>query len=317
MDFPLPRHEGNQVSATMCQGSRESCDETCGQLRAVSSSWPAGLLDNCNPLPSVSEQPRQQGLRAHKDGHASGEEGHLDKELVSGLQEFHCLKWNPWSRAFARMRAIQRMQLALTVSGSCYWQPLVITRRHLRKTDVAADIVSWRQALVDEATSLISEYKVCCPMTEEAVKRLEGNSEYEVVRVPGKIVASIKPPCKKKARLVACGNYHARDQNKGSPALDRKDAYCANMDTFSLRAQLATGALKGWTAASLDVRAAFLTAPFQPERGQASKQTLIVVRVPRVMVLAGIFQPNTWLWVQGALYGLRESPHSWGGKSRL
>ena len=87
------------------------------------------------------------------------------------------------------------------------------------------------------------------------------------------------------------------------------------MDTFSLRAQVATGGLKGWTAAFLDVRTAFLTAPLQPERRQSSKpakQKVIVVRAPRVMVAAGIFRPNTWLLVQGALYGLRESPHSWG-----
>ena len=178
--------------------------------------------------------------------------------------------------------------------------------------DVGANIAEWRSALIDEATSLISEHEACRPITEDAVQKLEADPRFEVVRVPGKVVASIKPPNRKKARLVACGNYLVRTKNKGSPALDRKDVYCANMDTFSLRAQLAIGGLNAWTAASLDVRTAFLTAPFQAERGQSTRRKLIVVRAPRVMVLAGIFKPNTWLLVQGALYGLRESPHSWG-----
>ena len=39
---------------------------------------------------------------------------------------------------------------------------------------------------------------------------------------------------------------------------------------------------------------------------------VVVVRVPRVMIQARIFEPDTWLLVQGALYGLRESRHSWG-----
>ena len=150
------------------------------------------------------------------------------------------------------------------------------------------------------------------PHHRDAVKRLEADPRFEVVRVPGKVVASVKPPNRKKALLVACGNYLVRTKTKGSPALDRKDVYCSNMDTFSLRAQLAVGGLNSWTAASLDVRTAFLTAPYQAERGQSDRQKLIVVRAPRVMVMAGIFRPNTWLLVQGALYGLQESQHSWG-----
>ena len=178
-------------------------------------------------------------------------------------------------------------------------------------SEVSSDISAWRSAMLDEATSLISEYKACRPITKEAVKKLESRADYEVVRVPGKIVASIKPPNRKKVLLVACGNYLVRNKTKGSPALDRKDVYCANMDTFSLRAQLTIGGLRKWTASSSDVRTAFLTAPLQPERNSSKKKKLIVVRAPRVMVQAGSFEANTWLLVQGALYGLRESPHIW------
>ena len=191
-------------------------------------------------------------------------------------------------------------------------EPELLQTKTIPVAEVAAAVDEWRAALMDEATSLISEHKACKPIAEEAVCKLEAHPDYEVVRVPGKIVATVKPPNRKKARLVACGNYLVRNKTKGSPALDRKDVYCANMDTFSLRAQLAIGGLQKGSAASLDVRTAFLTAPLQHDRTSNSRTKLIVVRAPRVMVLAGIFQANTWLLVQGALYGLRESPHSWG-----
>ena len=179
-------------------------------------------------------------------------------------------------------------------------------------SEVAAAIPEWRAALTNEANSLIAEHKACEPISENAVKQLEANPAFKVVRAHGKIVASIKPPGRKKARLVACGNYLVRNKTKGSPKLDRQDVYWANMDTFSLRSPLGLGALRGWSAASVDVKTAFLTAPFQPESGETDKSKVVVVRVPRVMVQAGIFEPDTWLLVQGALYGLRESPHSWG-----
>ena len=57
----------------------------------------------------------------------------------------------------------------------------------------------------------------------------------------------------------------------------------------------------------------FLTAPFQAGRttGPEPKQKLILVKVPRAVVLAGFAEPNSYIQVDKALYGLQESPHSW------
>ena len=178
--------------------------------------------------------------------------------------------------------------------------------------EVMADIEGWIEALRSELTSLTEVNGATGVITEEEVRQLESDPTLEVVRVPGKIVASIKPPRKKKARLVACGDFLNRPKNRGSPTLDRRDLYSAGMDTLSLRTQLGVGALYGWDCGSLDVKTAFLTAPYQPGRSDApGKRKVVVVRVPQAMIAAGLCPPKSWLRVFGALYGLQESPHSW------
>ena len=135
---------------------------------------------------------------------------------------------------------------------------------------------------------------------------------YQVVRVPRKLVAAIKPPRRFKARLVACGDFLHREKTRKSATLDRTDLYCSNLDIFSLRIQLATGIQKDWRATSIDVKTAFLTAPFQAGKtsGSAPKEKLIMVKVPRAVILAGL-SPGAYIQVDRALYGLQESPHSW------
>ncbi|CAE7662394.1 unnamed protein product, partial [Symbiodinium sp. KB8] len=180
--------------------------------------------------------------------------------------------------------------------------------------EVAKDIDSWKPSLSDELASVTTVHKAGVIISEEEARLLESNPDVEVLRVPGKIVASIKPPFKRKARFVACGNYLTRQKESKSPTLDRHDLYSAGLDSFALRTQLAIGAYKSWKCASLDVKTAFLTAPLQQPRatGKTRKERIVLVRVPRVMVLAGLVPPGSWMRVEGALYGLQESPHSWG-----
>ncbi|CAE7419793.1 unnamed protein product [Symbiodinium necroappetens] len=180
--------------------------------------------------------------------------------------------------------------------------------------EVAKDIENWKSALSDELSSVTTVHKAGFIISEEEARSLESNPEVEVLRVPGKVVASIKPPFKRKARFVACGNYLTRPKESKSPTLDRHDLYSAGLDSFALRTQLAIGAYKRWHCASLDVKTAFLTAPLQQPRAtsKTGKERIVLVRVPRVMVLAGLVPPGSWMRVEGALYGLQESPHSWG-----
>ena len=161
--------------------------------------------------------------------------------------------------------------------------------------------------------SVINKHKAGTFRSEAEVRALESEGKYQVIRVPGKLVAAIKPPRRFKARLVACGNFLHREKTRKSSTLDRTDLYCSNLDIFSLRIQIAVGVQKGWRAASIDVKTAFLTAPFQAGRttGPEPKQKLILVKVPRAVVLAGFAEPNSYIQVDKALYGLQESPHSW------
>ena len=180
-------------------------------------------------------------------------------------------------------------------------------------TEVCDQIDLWREAIGEEVASVINKHKAGTFRTEEEVRAMEAEGTYQVVRVPGKLVAAVKPPRRFKARLVACGNFLHREKTRKSATLDRTDLYCSNLDIFSLRIQLATGIQRGWRAASIDVKTAFLTAPFQAGRttGSQPKQKLIVVKVPRAVVLAGYALPGSYIQVDRALYGLQESPHSW------
>ena len=180
--------------------------------------------------------------------------------------------------------------------------------------EVVSDLQNWTPALADELNSVTTTHKAGSIITDEEAKLLESQPELDVVRVPGKVVASVKPPFKRKARFVACGNYLTRPKHSKSPTLDRHDLYSAGLDSFALRTQLATGACRSWRCASLDVKTAFLTAPLQQPRAQnkTQRERVVLVRVPRVMIMAGLAPPKSWLRVHGALYGLQESPHSWG-----
>ena len=83
--------------------------------------------------------------------------------------------------------------------GEQLWQTKIVSI-----TDVMADIKSWTPALEVELLSLTEVNEATGVITEDEVRALEADPELHVVRLPGKIVAVIKPPKKKKARLVAC-----------------------------------------------------------------------------------------------------------------
>ena len=180
-------------------------------------------------------------------------------------------------------------------------------------TEVCENIEVWKEAIGEEVASVINKHKAGTFKTDQEVKQLEASGECQVIRVPGKLVAAIKPPRRYKARLVACGNFLHREKTRKSATLDRTDLYCSNLDIFSLRIQLATGVHRGWKAASIDVKTAFLTAPYQAGRskGPNPKPKIIMVKVPKAVTMAGFAPPNSYIQVDKALYGLQESPHSW------
>ena len=190
----------------------------------------------------------------------------------------------------------------------------VLQTKIVSVAEVAANIQRWTPTLGAELESITTEHRAGTVISNEQADRLESNPDLDIVKIPGKIVATIKPGRRQKCRVVACGNFLQRPREKRSPTLDRRDIYSAGLDSISLRSQIAVAAHKRWIGATIDVKTAFLTAPYQPPRTQCkeNKKRVVLVRVPRVMILAGLVPPGSWIQVEGALYGLQESPKSWG-----
>ena len=232
-------------------------------------------------------------------------------QMVSGLEETLCASVDNIPEMY-EFQGPQNRDISLRAvsveEGAELLQAKVIP-----VAEVCENIDTWREAIGEEVASVINKHKAGTFKTEDEVRAMEAKGEFQIVRVPGKLVAAIKPPRKLKARLVACGNFLQREKTKKSSTPNRTDLYCSNLDIFSLRIQLATGIQQGWKAASIDVKTAFLTAPFQAGRtgGNNPRPKVIMVKVPRAVTLAGFAPHGAYIQVDKALYGLQESPHSW------
>ena len=89
-------------------------------------------------------------------------------------------------------------------------------------------------------------------------------------------------------------------------AESRADAAVAPRLCSRMRLQLRWAAGSKWDGVVIDVKTAFLLAPAR--RRDGSK---IAVAVPRLTVDAGLLDPQAYLLVDRALYGLVESPADW------
>ena len=93
--------------------------------------------------------------------------------------------------------------------------------------------------------------------------------------VPGKAIHAVKAPDgRRKCRLGVCGNYL---KGAGRGPGDRSEAaqlYAGGADTTCLRTSLALAATRGWQAASLDIKTAFLNAPLRTLQESSRKKVL-------------------------------------------
>ena len=160
----------------------------------------------------------------------------------------------------------------------------------------------WREAISAELVSLLEEKEALKPMRGKEKedfmrKAFEEGRRIEVV--PGKLVSTIKPgpgKGKKKARIVACGNFTNRDA--------QDDLYASTGDAVVLRIMLQWASEKDWSGVSLDIKTAFLNTPWD-DMG-------VLVKPPYLLVKMGLVEEGT-LWLPTkALYGFRKSPRLWG-----
>lgn len=98
--------------------------------------------------------------------------------------------------------------------------------------------------------------------SEVAYYQREHADKVEVV--PGKAIHSIKAPDgRRKCRLIVCGNYLKGAGRGPSDRSETAQLYAGGADTTCLRTSMALAASRGWHAASLDIKTAFLNAPLR------------------------------------------------------
>ena len=116
-----------------------------------------------------------------------------------------------------------------------------------------------------------------------------------------KAIATLKPPNRHKGRIVVCGNY----------AVQREGDQCENSasgaDSACVRTLLNVAMHRGWTAASIDIKAAFLQAP---RRSASTKVT--IGEPPSILKAMNLVSPSERWIIHQAMYGLMESQGDWG-----
>ena len=167
--------------------------------------------------------------------------------------------------------------------------------------EVKNNIEEWRPALYEEYQSLINHGAIQ-PLAEQDYVRLKESCD-EITSIPGMLVATLKPPARKKARMVACGNYVKDDHSK-------QEVSAGGIDAIVVRTLISRAAVEGWSVGTADVKTAFLQAPRRQTPGKAT-----VVTPPSVWRDAGILRHGSserWR-VTGALYGRLTVTSNFGG----
>ena len=218
------------------------------------------------------------------------------QQLISEVNEGIGAEWN--GPIIKKVREEQRiLEGYLKSVQAC--ESEIIEQEALQTKTVAMQEVrnayqEWTKPFQEEYNDLVKT--VIQPLDATELKSiLDGSSKVE--RVPGKMVATIKPPSKKRGRIVACGNFISHPPGETS---------ASGLDCIALRAVLRKAAHENWGIASTDVRRAFLNAP-RLEKGGG----ITLVDPPMLLQKMGITKPGEVWRVTGALYGLCESPHDW------
>ena len=174
----------------------------------------------------------------------------------------------------------------------------VLQTRSVAMDEVKKDLEAWTPVFAEEVKSLTAE--ALEPIDEKQFHEiLKGN--YDVECLPMKAIATVKPPNRKKGRVVVYGNFSSEKEGE--------ELYNAagGVDSMTIRTLLNLATHRGWTAATIDVKGAFLQAP---RRTATSRVT--IGEPPPILVAMGLTKPKERWVIKHALYGLQESPGDWG-----
>ena len=105
---------------------------------------------------------------------------------------------------------------------------------------------------------------------------------------------------KKKARLVACGNFAERSES---------ELFAGGATAVALRARISIASQQGWSGRVCDIRTALLNAPMKLgasenlETEEHADLKITIIKPPPLLILAGLAKPDECWQVLMALYG--------------
>ena len=165
--------------------------------------------------------------------------------------------------------------------------------------DVKKDLEGWIEPFQSEIHNILSTGAMEVISNEKYQQLLKDHPDLE--RLPMLAVATIKPPKKRKGRVVVCGNHSTKQIQPGEP-----DPSVGGVDTVAIRCLLALAVQRQLQVGTIDVKGAFLNAP---RRSVALRPT--VCDPPNLLKqMKLVKQDEKWL-VHKALYGFVESPSDW------
>eukprot|EP00971_Amphidinium_carterae_P327231 6458446-Amphidinium_carterae.2 len=201
------------------------------------------------------------------------------------------------SKSVARKkREEQALNWIPDVSELASAKPTAVTVQAVRAA-VGPERGRWKEALQAELASLQEHrvfYKVDSQSSVDAA-RMAGATV-----VPARVVLVLKPDpgngdgFKRKARIVACGNF----------AQEYEHFEVANLEAAVFRAVLNVAACRKLRLGILDIKTAFLHASIQSGR-------TVLVTPPRILIDYQLCEPGETWALSRALYGLKESPGLW------
>ena len=151
----------------------------------------------------------------------------------------------------------------------------VLQTRVVELDEVRRDLEGWREAFVKEHQDLTAGPVV--PMSAEEYAELVATGA-EIEMLPMKSVTTLKPPNRRKARLVVCGNMSNKE-----PELD---VSVGGACTMTIRTVVHLAVNRGWSMGSIDATGAFLQAP------RRCKSRVTVADPPGIMRTFFFFSPH-------------------------
>ena len=208
-----------------------------------------------------------------------------------------CRDHQVWMKTLTMLQE-EREKIEEEILASKPKEEEVLQGRTVSNAEVRNNFEEWREPIEKELKTLTGNGAIV-PITKEQRDEMIKEHGSTMECIPSKVVAVVKAGGRRKARLVACGNYAITDR------ITQEEKTASGADIVALRMLIRLAAHYGWDCSSLDIKGAFLLAPRR-------KRNLTVLSPPKVLQEKNLIPKGTMWMVNKAVYGLVESPADWG-----